>query len=157
MTTADVKAALSRAVRRKWPNAAKASDLPYTDYWKSAMEWLCFHAPHVGDGLMGRLIADIVHEAVLAEAAGAEPKPYKVPDKVREIWRRVESADAKTRNFEGTIHALTGPAQPAILTDRSKTSTCGDRGRDSALISRETASVRRQAGRGQTMEQGRLL
>lgn len=157
MTTDEVKAALGRAVRRAWPKAAKASDLPYPDYWKSATEWLCFHVPHVGSRLMERLVADVVHEAVMAEAAGTEPKPYKVPDKVRQIWRRVESSDAKTRNFEGTIHALTGPAQPAILTDRSKTSTCGDGWRDSALISRETAGVQQQSGRRLAMEQGRLL
>ena len=125
MTTDEVKTALGKAVRRAWPKVAKASDLPYPDYWKSATEWLCFHAPHIGDGLIQRLIADVVREALLAEAAGAEPKPYKVPDKVREIWRRVESSDAKTRNLEGKIHVPTGPARPATLTDRSKTSTCG--------------------------------
>lgn len=95
MKTDEVKAALARAVRREWPNVTKASDLPYPDYWKSATEWLCFHAPHIGDRLMERLVADVVREAVLAEAAGTKPKPYKVPDKVRQIWEKAEHAMAK--------------------------------------------------------------
>ena len=104
MTAEEVKTALGRAARRAWPRAAKASDLPFPGYWKGATEWLCFHAPHVGDRLMRQYIDDVVTEAVLAEAAGKTPKARIVPDKVKEIWRQVESAE----------HS------PAIRTDEAK-------------------------------------
>lgn len=90
MTSEAVRASLSRAAKRSWPKAAKANDLPFPDFWKGAAEWLCFHAPHVGDGLMQRLIDDVVREAALAEAAGTEPRPYRVSSEVRAIWAQAE-------------------------------------------------------------------
>ena len=106
MTAEEVKTALAKAARRCWPNVTKASDLPFPDYWKGATDWLCFHAPHVGDRLMRQYIDDVVTEAVLAEAAGKAPKARIVPDKVREIWRQVESAERssaiRTRSAEPT-------------------------------------------------------
>ena len=90
MTAEEVKTALGRAARRAWPNAAKASDLPFPEYWKGATDWLCFHAPHVGDRLMRDYIADVVRTAVDAEESGLKPAAPKVPDSVREIWAKVE-------------------------------------------------------------------
>lgn len=119
MTADEVKAALAKAARRYWPNVKKASGLPFPDYWRGAAEWLCFHARHVGDGLMERFIATVVREAVDAEDLGLKPRGWAIPEKIREIWRRVESAGAA----------------PAGLTDSSKTTTCGDGGRDRAVIS----------------------
>ena len=150
MTADEVKTALGKAVRRAWPRAAKASELPFPDYWKGATEWLAFHAPHIGDELMGRFIADIVREAVCAEAAGTEPAARKISDEVKEIWNRavadaaqdawehaaeraeeVRSRFAARRlhdgNLEGKNHDLNRSAQRSVLTDRPKSSACGGR------------------------------
>ena len=138
MTGKEIKEALAREARKAWPTVARASDLPFPDYWRNKVEWLTFHAPHIGDQMMRELISDAVTDAVLAEAAGKEPLCPPVPESVRKIWEN---------------HDLPGPAQPASLTDSSNLSTCGDSGRESTLISGgETASVRQQV-----MEQGRLL
>ena len=112
MTSDEVKASLGRAVKRSWPKAAKASDLPFPDFWKGAAEWLAFHAPHVGDGLMRRLIADVVREAVLAEAAGAAPKPYRVSERVRAIWAMAERSLA-------IKSAIPAPIQPTAPVRRA--------------------------------------
>lgn len=137
MTAKEIKEALARAARKAWPSVAKASDLPFPDYWRNKVEWLTFHAPHIGDRMMRVLIEDAVRDAVLAEAAGKEPVCPPVPASVKKIWEN---------------HALERLAQPASLTDSSNLSTCGDSVRERTLISGgETASVRQQ------MEQGRLL
>ena len=96
MTADEVKTALGKAVRRAWPKVAKASELPFPDYWKGATEWLAFHAPHIGDELMGRFIADIVREAVCADAAGTEPAARKISNEVKEIWNRAVGHRSKT-------------------------------------------------------------
>ena len=132
MTAKEIKEALARAARKAWPRVAKASDLPFPDYWRNKVEWLTFHAPHIGDRMMRVLIEDAVRDAVLAEAAGKEPVCPPVPESVKKIWEN---------------HAHSGPAQQACLTDSSNVATRGDGGRDHD----STASVRQQ------MEQGRLL
>ena len=137
MTGKEIKEALAREARKAWPTVARASDLPFSDYWRNKVDWLTFHAPHIGDKMMRALIADAVTDAVLAEAAGKEPLCPLVPESVRKIWED---------------HAHTGPAQPASLTDSSNVATCGDGVRERTLISDEkTAGARRQ------MKQGRLL
>jgi len=128
MTEKEVKEALARVARRAWPHVAKASDLPFPAYWRNTVEWLTFHAPHIGDALMWKLIDAAVRGAVLAEAAGKEPVCPPVPESVKRIWEN---------------HALPGPAQQASLTDSSNVATRGDGGRDRV--------------RQQVMEQGRLL
>ena len=133
MTAKEIKEALARAARKAWPSVAKASDLPFPAYWRNKVEWLTFHAPHIGDKMMHTLIEDAVHDAVLAEAAGKEPLCPPVPASVKKIWED---------------HAHSRPAQPASLTDSSNLATCGDGGRERTLIS---------AVRQQPMKQGRLL
>ncbi len=128
MTEKEVKEALARVARKAWPHVAKASDLPFPAYWRNVVEWLTFHAPHIGDQMMRKLISDAVRAAVLAEAAGKEPVCPPVPESVKRIWEN---------------HALPGPAQQASLTDSSNVATRGDGGRDRV--------------RQQVMEQGRLL
>lgn len=93
MTADEVKAALARAARRAWPNAARASDLPFPGYWRREAEWLTFHAPHVGNGLMERFIADSVAAAREAERCGEKPMPHVVPEVVRRIWEQVERGE----------------------------------------------------------------
>ena len=90
MKPEDAKAALVRAVQRAWPNVAKASELPFPDYWKKETEWLTFHAPHLGDKLIDQFISDMIAIAQEAERTGQAPKPWIVPEKVKEIWRKAE-------------------------------------------------------------------
>ena len=91
MTVDEAKAALARAVKRAWPNVAKASDLPFQDYWKKQMEWLTFHAPRIGDKLLEQFVDYMIATAQAAEREGQAPKPWIVPDKVKEIWKTVET------------------------------------------------------------------
>ena len=86
MTADGVKASLAKAAARAWPNAAKASDLPFPEYWKAVTEWLTFHAPHVGDELMQQFIDGYVASAKAAEERGETPTPPKVSEEVRAIW-----------------------------------------------------------------------
>ena len=86
MTVKDIKVILARKARREWPWAAKASDLPFPDYWKSATEYMSFHAQHVGAKLLEQIAADIVFEAAEAQRRNVEPKPWVVPEKVKAIW-----------------------------------------------------------------------
>lgn len=81
---------LSRAVKGAWPNVAKASELPFPEYWKGLTVYLTFHAPHLGEGFMRELIIDFVRRAIDAEKKGAVPKAPVVPEAVRAIWRRAE-------------------------------------------------------------------
>lgn len=165
MMAPEVKVQLAKAASRCWPNVAKASDLPFPDYWRAVTEWLTFHAPHIGDdALMWKLIDNFAASAREAEERGETPASPKIPDEVREIWNRAAAAAAQEAwehaaeraeevrsrfagrrartlreteagsevrhpddNLEGKINAFTGSAQRSILTDRSKTSTCGDR------------------------------
>ena len=92
MTADEVKASLAKAARRAWPNAAKASDLPFPQYWKSVTEWLTFHAPRIGDKLMQQFIDEFAVAAKEAEERGETPTPPKVPEEVREIWRKAGTA-----------------------------------------------------------------
>ena len=75
------------AVREQWPGAGtKASEWPHAAFWKSVAEVLEFHADHISDAVADWQIAAAVDEAVYAESKGKEPKPWKVPDAVREIY-----------------------------------------------------------------------
>jgi hypothetical protein len=90
MSPADVKTYLAREAKRAWPNVTKASNLPYSEFWKAQMKWLIFHSPRIGDALMLELIKDSVVIALEAEKKGIEPKAYVVPEEVRKIWEKVE-------------------------------------------------------------------
>jgi len=76
------------AAREQWPGAGtKASEWPHAAFcWKSVAEVLEFHADHISDAVADWQIAAAVDEAVYAESKGKEPKPWKVPDAVREIY-----------------------------------------------------------------------
>lgn len=93
MTADEVKASLAKAARRCWPDVKKASDLPFPEYWKAVTEWLTFHAPHVGDALMWKLIDEFAGSAKEAEERGEAPVPPKVSDEVRAIWSKAERGD----------------------------------------------------------------
>ena len=88
MTESEIKVALAKATRRYWPDKTKASDLPFPEYWKGVTSWLKFHAPHVGDRLMGNFIYTFVVNAKEAEGRGEAPTAPKVPEEVRKIWAR---------------------------------------------------------------------
>lgn len=111
MTADEVKASLAKAARRCWPDVTKASDLPFPDYWKAVTEWLTFHAPHVGDALMWKLIDEFAVSAKEAEERSEVPVPPKVSDRVKEIWSRAEpDAEAKAeKKTDAREHA----AKPA--------------------------------------------
>ena len=94
MTADEVKASLAKAARRCWPDVKKASDLPFPEYWKGATEWLTFHAPHVGDALMWKIIDGFVVSAKEAEERGEAPVPPKVSDEVRAIWEKTKDVKA---------------------------------------------------------------
>lgn len=98
MTADEVKASLAKAARRAWPNAAKASDLPFPQYWKSVTEWLTFHAPRIGDKLMRELIDHAVALASEAETQGVEPKEWRIPEEVRKIWEPGRAAQDKGKD-----------------------------------------------------------
>ena len=91
MTAAEIKAQLSKAARRCWPNVTKASDLPFPDYWKAVTEWLTFHAPRIGDALLWKLIDDFAVDAKWAVERGLAPIAPRVSDEVKEIWNRVDA------------------------------------------------------------------
>ena len=78
MTAGEVKTSLAKAARRCWPNVTKASDLPFPDYWKKQTEWLCFHAPRIGDKLLDQFVADMIATAQEAERTGHAPEPWIV-------------------------------------------------------------------------------
>ena len=88
MTVDEVKASLAKAARRCWPNVTKASDLPFPEYWKAVTEWLTFHAPHVGDALMWKLIDEFAVRAKEAEERAETPAAPIVSNEVREIWAK---------------------------------------------------------------------
>lgn len=94
MTADEVKASLAKAARRCWPDVKKASDLPFPEYWKAVTEWLTFHAPHVGDALMWKLIDEFAVSAKEAEERGEAPVPPKVSDEVRAIWEKTKDVKA---------------------------------------------------------------
>lgn len=104
MTADEIKAALARAAKAAWPDAARASDLPFPDYWRRQTEYLAFHAPHVGDRLMDSLIAEAVAMAREAERNGTEPVAWVVPDRVRRIWDQADIGRAQL----GHQHSLGG-------------------------------------------------
>ena len=110
MTADEVKAALAKAARRCWPDVKKASDLPFPDYWKAVTEWLTFHAPHIGDALLWKLIDDFAVSAKEAEERGLAPIAPRVSDEVKEIWSRVDppSPLANARSVGGNASVGTG-------------------------------------------------
>ena len=115
MTANEVKAALAKAARRCWPDVNKASDLPFPDYWKAVTEWLTFHAPHIGDALMWKLIDSFAVSAKEAEERGEAPSPPKVSDEVKEIWSRVDPPAP----LGGDRPAPEPPATPTRTSDTS--------------------------------------
>ena len=110
MTADEVKTALAKAARRCWPDVAKASDLPFPDYWKAVTEWLMFHSPHVGDALMWKLIDEYAVDAKKAEEQGRSPVAPKVTDAVRQIWANVQPAADGTANVQPAADGNTEPA-----------------------------------------------
>jgi len=111
MTADEVKAALAKAARRCWPDVKKASDLPFPDYWKAVTEWLTFHAPHIGDALMWKLIDDFAVSAKEAEERGQAPVPPKVSDEVKAIWAKADAV--KTAKAEEKKEAWEHAAERA--------------------------------------------
>ena len=122
MTAGEVKTSLAKAARRCWPNVAKASDLPFPDYWKAVTDWLTFHAPRVGDSLMWKLIDDFAVSAKEAEERGEAPTPPRVPERVREIWRMADKPEIPAKPVEPVQKpaAPTRPAAPARPADPMK-------------------------------------
>ena len=86
MTVENAKLILSREVKRVWPHGA-----PFPDYWKKQAAWLAFHAPHIGEKLVRQFVADMIETAQESLRADHTPKPYVVPENVREIWRKAEA------------------------------------------------------------------
>lgn len=86
MTAEMVKATLAKLARKVWPDIARASDLPFPEYWRKQAEYLCFHAPRIGDRLMEQMCADAVVIAAVAEKRGLEPQAWEVPNTVRIFW-----------------------------------------------------------------------
>ena len=86
MTSEAVRASLARAARKAWPSVAKASDLPFPDYWRSVVEWLTFHAPRLGGRVTALFIEGAVVDAVTALKKGTEPTLWIVPERVKKIW-----------------------------------------------------------------------
>ena len=111
MTAGEVKTSLAKAARRCWPDVTKASDLPFPEYWKAVTEWLTFQAPHVGDALMWKLIDDFAVSAKKAEERGEAPTPPKVPERVREIWRKAEKQVIPDKPAE-PVQKPAAPMQP---------------------------------------------
>lgn len=105
MTSDEVKTALAKAAKRAWPGAAKASDLPFPEYWKGMTEWLVFHAPRVGDELMGRLVRGVVEIAVEAERKGETPVANVVREETRAIWAGKGRGDESPRAGQKTNDA----------------------------------------------------
>ena len=85
MTVENTKFILSRELKRVWPHGA-----PFPDYWKKQAAWLAFHAPHIGEKLVRQFVADMIETAQESLRADHTPKPYVVPESIREIWRKAE-------------------------------------------------------------------
>ena len=120
MTADEVKASLAKAARRAWPNAAKASDLPFPQYWKSVTEWLTFHAPRIGDKLMRELIDHAVALASAAETQGVEPKEWRIPEAVRKIWEETERGLGHGRREGRVSRGLRGAEAASQDTEAAK-------------------------------------
>lgn len=105
MKPEDAQAMLSRAVKRAWPNVAKASELPFPDYWKKQSEWLAFQAPHIGDKLAEQFVIAMVEKVKDAESRGLKPVPWIVPEKVKEIWANAAKARKASKNSKAWDHA----------------------------------------------------
>ena len=89
MTAENAKLILSRELKRVWPHG-----VPFPDYWKKQAAWLAFHAPHIGEKLVRQFVADMIETAQESLRADHTPKPYVVPESVREIWRKAEAEGA---------------------------------------------------------------
>ena len=102
MTVAQVKKAILEKAR-EWYGAGikKASDLPCPKYWRKTAGWLCFHAPHTGDALMGSLIDEAICECYTAVCEGKEPKGWTVPAETVKIH-----ADEATRHVIGAAERM---------------------------------------------------
>lgn len=109
MTAEAVKRELDRALSGVWPEELREGRLPHAGYWRKAEAWLGFHAPHVGDALVEKLITELLAECLSAHERGEEPVAREVPEAVRKIW---EAADRRT---EGPAP---GKAREEIATGR---------------------------------------
>ena len=118
MKVEEAKATLASAAKRAWPNVAKASDLPFQDYWKKQMEWLTFHAPHIGEKLLRQFVSDMIERAKEAERLGRVPEPWIVPDKVKSIWANIEppSPPVAARPTVAPIRAAAVRSAPQSIT-----------------------------------------
>ena len=115
MTAEAFKRELGDALRTAWPDARAATDLPFSGYWRKTTAWLAFHAPHVGDELMRKLVTCAIAECLEAERSGREPVAHEVPAAVRAIWaeldEQVTTAPQPETHF---IAPFSGP-RPGIL------------------------------------------
>ena len=116
MTVEAAKATLAREVKRAWPNVTKASELPYTEYWKMQTEWLMFYTPRLGDKLLERFVAGIIEIAKTAERDGLVPEPWTLPENARATRANATGREAK-RTVEVKIH-ITAP-KPASISQGS--------------------------------------
>ena len=66
---------------------------------------------HVGDALMWKLIDDFAVSAKEAEERGEAPTPPKVPERVREIWRKAEKQVIPDKPAE-PVQKPAAPMQP---------------------------------------------
>ena len=98
MTVENAKLILSREVKRVWPHGA-----PFPDYWKKQAAWLSFHAPRIGEKLLRQFVADMIETAQEALRMDRTPKPYVVPESVREIWRKAEADGALVHELSHEI------------------------------------------------------
>ena len=108
MKPEEAKAALSRTVKQTWPNVARASELPFPDYWKRQTEWLTFHAPHIGEKMVDQIVAGMIVIAQEAVRTGQAPKPWIVPEKVKEIWRKVKDGTGAAAASPSSAEATAG-------------------------------------------------
>ena len=92
MRPEEIRLELARLTRARWPGVSRASELPFPDYWRAELEWLDFHAPHIGDRLMRDFVDETVDKAWLAQQGGHEPKASVVSSAVRGIWERALKA-----------------------------------------------------------------
>lgn len=103
-----VRRELSDALSASWPDG-----VPFREYWRRAEEWLAFHAPHVGDGLMRKLITECVAVALLAERNGTPPVAPVVGEAVRKVWEDAQGATAP-RPETHFVAPFSGPRPEAL-------------------------------------------
>lgn len=106
METKEIRMAVFVAAREWFPGATKASELPCPGYWKSVAAWLEFHAGHLGDALIHQYCRDAAGECMAALEAGLEPANWKVPEEVKEIWRKAKEGVRKPAREPADVHVV---------------------------------------------------